>query len=45
MHPAIYETYAVIVVLHRSMVNWRKQSGVTVPWVYLHSSIYDTYAV
>ena len=30
-----------VVVLHRSMVNW----GVCLPWVYVHSSICETYLV
>ena len=33
-----------VMVLHRSMVDWRR-AGVSLPWVYVHSSIYETYAV
>ena len=30
-----------VVVLHRSMVNWRR--GVNLPWVYMHYTVYETY--
>ena len=29
------------VVLHGSMVNWSR-GGVSLPWVYVHSAIYET---
>ena len=32
-----------VVVLHRSMVDYRR--GVHLPWVYVHSSICETYLV
>ena len=34
-----------VVVLHRSNVNWRRANGVSLPWVYVHSALYDTYFV
>ena len=33
-----------VVVLHRYMVNWSR-GGVSLPWVYVHSSICKTYLV
>ena len=35
---AICETYIGVVVLHKSMLNWR---GVHLPWVDVHSAIYE----
>ena len=32
-----------VVVFHRSKVNWRSGEGVNLPWVYVHSAIYETY--
>ena len=29
----------------RSMVNWRSRRGVSLPWVYVYSVLYDTYLV
>ena len=37
----IYMKLCSVVVLQRSMVNWRR--GVSLPWVYVHSAIHDTY--
>ena len=34
-----------VLVLHRSMVDWRRGHGVNLPWVYVHSSICQTFAV
>ena len=31
-----------VVIFQRSMLNWRK-GAVSLPWVYVHSSIYETY--
>ena len=31
--------------VQRSIVNWRRGSGISLPWVYVHSAIYATYAV
>ena len=33
------------VVLHRAMVDQRRGHGVSLPWVYVHSAIYETYLV
>ena len=38
----IYETLCGVVVLHRSMLDWRRGGGVSLPWVYVHSAIYET---
>ena len=32
-----------VVVLQRSMLNWRREHEVNLPWVYVHSAIYETY--
>ena len=29
----------------RSMLNWRTGGGVSLPWVYVHSAIYESYVV
>ena len=34
-----------VVVLHRSMVAIRGRGGYSLPWVYVHSSICETYSV
>ena len=41
LHSAIYETLFGVVVLHRSMVNYRRGWRVSLPWVYVHSAIYE----
>ena len=44
VHSAICETYSmVVVVYHRSMVNW--QEGMHLSLVYVHSDICETYMV
>ena len=30
-------------VFQRSMLNWRREGGVNLPWVYMHCAIYETY--
>ena len=32
-------------VFQESMLNWRKEGGVSLPWLYVHSSICETYLV
>ena len=34
-----------VVVFQRSMVDWRRRHGVSLPWVYVHSAICATYLV
>ena len=41
----LYETDFSIMVLQRSMLKWRRQDGVNLPWVYVHCTIYETYVV
>ena len=44
MHSAIFDIRCGVVVLHRSMVIWRRGSGGSLPWVYVHSALCKTYA-
>ena len=32
-------------VLYGSMLDWRRGAGVSLPWVNVHSAIYETYWV
>ena len=34
-----------VVVFQRSMLDWRRGHGVSLPWVYVHSSLCETYLV
>ena len=34
-----------VVVFQRSMLDWRRRHGVSLPWVYVHSSLCETYFV
>ena len=40
----LYVNYFGVVVLHKSIVNWRR-GGVNLSWVHVHSAIYETYVV
>ena len=31
--------------IYPSMVNWRSRRGVSLPWVYVHSALYETYVM
>ena len=37
--------FCSVVVFQRSMLDWRRGHGVSLPWVYVHSSICETYLV
>ena len=34
-----------VVVLHRSNIEWRRRSVASLPWVYVHSALYEMYFV
>ena len=34
-----------VVVFQKSLLNWRRGVGVSLPWVYAHSAICETYLV
>ena len=45
VYSAMYETVFDVVVLQRSMLQLEKGWGISLPWVYVHSAIYETYLV
>ena len=44
MHTSIYDLFSVVV-FQRSMLDWRNGGGVSLPCLYVHSALCETYLV